>query len=476
MGERRVAAIVNNGWSAMSSEDAVTPPDRVGLGLREVWNRASSEPIDGEEMGVLVFDSNARIVFVNGALARLSERSATELVGQPVGALLPDLAVREDSAERLQSPPIRRLPQGLWQSLRLSRGADGAGLSVEAVLHDFDASGARLSLMSVRGSPAPGLPLPELRRLAWAAEQGVEAVMITDGDGVIQYVNSAFEVLTGFARVEAVGKPATITKSGLHDADFYRTLWATIRAGNVFRGVLANRKKTGEIYYEEKIIQPFADTRGQITHYVATARDMTDHVQALARLERLANYDSLTALPNRNLFMDRLRQALLHTSRRGGRFALACIDVDNLKSINDTLGHAAGDTVLQVVGQRLKHSIREGDSVGRLSGDEFALILEDLTEIANAATVLEKIVSTFSAPIGIEEHMVQVSVSIGVCTYPDDGMDERLLLKHADLAMYDAKAAGRNGYRFFAADQPADRRAPAPRDAAVAWFSARLKG
>ena len=137
MGDRRsVAAIVKNGWSAMSSEsseDAVTPPDWVGSGLREARNRASSEPIDGEETGILVFDSNARIVFVNGALARLSERSATELVGQPVGALLPDLAVREDSAERLQIPPIRRMPQGFSKSLRLSRGADGAGLPVEAV-------------------------------------------------------------------------------------------------------------------------------------------------------------------------------------------------------------------------------------------------------------------------------------------------------------------------------------------------------
>jgi diguanylate cyclase (GGDEF)-like protein/PAS domain S-box-containing protein len=460
----------------MSGEDIVMAPDGVGSGLCETWNWTGSDSMDGEEIGILVFDANACIVFANGVLARLSQCSATELVGQPVGALLPDLAVREDSAEGLQSSPIRRLSQGVWQSLRLTRGADEAALPVEAVLHGFDASGTRHFLVSLRGSPAPGLPLPELRRLAWAAEQGTEAVMITDSDGVIQYVNSAYEALTGFARVEAVGKPAAIVKSGLHDADFYRTLWATIRAGNVFRGVLANRKKSGEIYYEEKIIRPFADGRGRMTHYVATARDMTDHVLALARLEQLANYDSLTGLPNRNLFMDRLRQALLHTSRRGGRFALACIDVDDLKSINDTLGHAAGDAVLHAVGQRLKHSIREGDTVGRLSGDEFALILEDLIEIANAATVLEKIVSAFSAPVSFEEHMVPVSVSIGVCTYPDDGMDERLLLRHADLAMYDAKAAGRNGYRFFAADQPAEFRAPAPRDAAVAWFSARLKG
>ncbi len=283
------------------------------------------------------------------------------------------------------------------------------------------------------------------------AERSPDAIVITDARGVIEFVNPAFEALTGYARSEAVGLTPAIVSSGQHGTDFYSNLWSTICAGAVFRGIFSNRRKNGELFREDEVIVPFADGSGHITHFVSAGRDASARVRNIDRLMHQATHDSLTDLPNRSLFLDRLGQALKYASRRREGFTLAIADIDRFKTINDTLGHAAGDAVLQAVGARLQQYVRDVDTVARLGGDEFGLILVDVGDPAGAARAFEKMLMAFRAPVSVEERAVQVSLSIGACMFPADADSETALLRRADAAMYAAKRQGGNGYSFFGA-------------------------
>ena len=208
-----------------------------------------------------------------------------------------------------------------------------------------------------------------VHKLSSAIEQTADSVVITDLHGTIEYVNPAFEKNTGFRRAEAVGQTPRIVKSGKHDAEFYRRLWDTILRGEAFRDVLVNRRKDGTLYYEEKTITPLKDEKGRITHFVSTGKDVTERMEAQERLDRLAYYDTLTGLPNRNLFRDRLRHALERVQRAGRTVATLVLDLDNFKAVNDSLGHEVGDLLLKAISERLRACVREEDTVARLGGE-----------------------------------------------------------------------------------------------------------
>lgn len=290
---------------------------------------------------------------------------------------------------------------------------------------------------------------PELEHVVWLAEQTSDAVIITDADGVIEYVNPAFEAMTGHARSDALGRTPAILKSGYHDAAFYRALWDQLRAGAEFRGVLINRRKNGEMYHEEKAIRPFVNGTGRITHFISTGRDVSDRVRAMEKLAHAATHDSLTDLPNRTLFFDRLAQALRYATRHAAAFAVAIVDIDRFKAVNDSHGHVVGDALLKSVAQRLRRAVREADTVARLGGDEFGLILLDAGNASSAGRILAKIVRAAAKPFEADGHAVRASVSIGACLYPSHALDESELMKHADEAMYEAKHAGGNSHRLY---------------------------
>jgi diguanylate cyclase (GGDEF)-like protein/PAS domain S-box-containing protein len=289
---------------------------------------------------------------------------------------------------------------------------------------------------------------PELQKLAWSVEQSSDAVVISDAEGVIQYVNPAFEVMTGFARSEVLGRTPGIVKSGHHSPDFYRAMWGALRSGVEFRGVLINRKKSGELFHEEKVIRPFLGSHGRATHFVSIGRDVTDRIREMADLTRAATHDSLTDLPNRRLFFDRLGQALRQAVRRASGLAVAVVDVDRFKVINDVHGHLAGDAVLQEVASRLQRCVREEDTVARLGGDEFGLILLDAADAAVVSALLEKILRSIAAPLPVEDHMIAMSVSIGASLSRADESNGRELMQRADEAMYRAKRDGGNCYHL----------------------------
>jgi diguanylate cyclase (GGDEF)-like protein/PAS domain S-box-containing protein len=295
----------------------------------------------------------------------------------------------------------------------------------------------------------------EMSKLSRALEQTADAIMITDAHGRIEYVNPAFERTTGFERREAIGNTPAVLKSGKHGAEFYSELWRTILRGDVFSEVFVNRRKDGSLFYEEKTITPLTDELGRITHFIASGKDISERMQVQERLQYLAHHDTLTELPNRALLLDRLKQALARARWHRRLVGVLFVDLDRFKVINDTLGHDAGDRLLQTLGERFRSAVRERDTVARLGGDEFAILLDEIASANDIAGVAKKVLAALSPPFVVDGRELFVTASIGVALYPNDGEDSSTLLKHADTAMYRAKDLGRNNYQFYSSEMSA---------------------
>lgn len=288
--------------------------------------------------------------------------------------------------------------------------------------------------------------------LAAVLEQTSDLVSITDRRGRFVYLNPAFERATGYRQQELLARPASVLKSGLHPAGFYRALWQRLQSGGEFAAVFVNRRRDGALYQEDKRIRPLKDAAGRITHFVATGRDITDQAyqQAhLARLQYLAYHDPLTELPNRLWLSETLHRALAQAERYQRLVALMYLDLDGFKPINDRYGHQAGDQLLRAFAHRVTGILREGDVLARLGGDEFVVLIEQLEQVEGALAVADKIVELGRRPFEIEGHRVRVACSLGIVFHPfsEVGADE--LLSLADSAMYQAKRAGRGRVQIF---------------------------
>lgn len=291
-------------------------------------------------------------------------------------------------------------------------------------------------------------------RIAATAFESQEGIFITDASANILRVNRAFSKITGYTAAEVIGHNPRRFSSGQHDTEFYRTLWQSLQQTGSWEGEIWNRRKNGELFPEYLTITAVKNPDDIITNYVATFNDITLSKLAEDEIKNLAFYDPLTSLPNRRLLMDRLNQALASSSRSGQQGALLFIDLDNFKNLNDTLGHAIGDLLLQHVAKRLASCVREGDTVARLGGDEFVVMLEGLsTHPAEAATqaelVGEKILAHLNLPYQLDSHAYYNSPSIGVTLFKNHECALEELMKQADIAMYQSKKAGRNTLRFF---------------------------
>jgi len=277
-------------------------------------------------------------------------------------------------------------------------------------------------------------------------DRSSDAAILTALDGRILHVNRAFEEMTGYMREEAVGRTPALLKSGRQLREFYESLWKTLRAGRQFTGVLVNRRKTGELFHEEKSIWPLINAQGGVTHYVSTGRDVSRRVASMEHLVHTATHDGLTDLPNRVLFMDRLEQELRHARRSGERLLVALLDVDRFKTVNDSLGHQTGDALLREIAVRLRRSVREQDTVARLGGDEFAMVLPGVINAQGAERILTNVTESFTSPIAVNHFMLQTSVSLGACLWAGPPWEQGLLFALADQALYRVKRGGGDGF------------------------------
>lgn len=290
------------------------------------------------------------------------------------------------------------------------------------------------------------------RQLILAAsviENTIEGITITDSNGVIQKVNPAFTSITGYRADEAIGKTPRILKSDKHNYEFYHKMWTNITSRGNWSGEIWNRRKNGDAYPEWLSINAIKDASDKITHFVAIFHDISEVKMGEEKLKYQANHDTLTGLPNRQLFNDRLEMALAYARRHKQKVGVIFIDLDNFKNVNDTLGHYVGDILLQKVAEILKRCVRIEDTVARLGGDEFMVILQDISSEDNAVETARRILREFARPLNIHDTEFFISSSIGITIFPDDGEDVLTLVKNADLAMYRVKETGKSSYQLF---------------------------
>jgi len=345
---------------------------------------------------------------------------------------------------RLVTRPLREMTSGL------NRIADG---DIEhahplPVLRADEVGEASTAFNRVMEKSGELIQQQRMARIVF--ENSLEGITVTDAQSRIQLVNKAFTDTTGYRPEEVIGQTPNILKSGRQGDEFYQAFWNALRRDGEWRGEIWNRRKNGSVYAEWLNVSAVRNPIGEVEHYVAIFSDITERKEREEAMTFQAFHDALTGLPNRLLFKDRLDQALAHARRSKNRTpAVMFLDLDKFKQINDTLGHDVGDFLLKEVAARLKACVRASDTVARFAGDEFTVLLPDVTSADEAETVAGKILAAMQEPVRLGDSDRVVTTSIGISLYPDDGRDSEALMKAADAAMYQVKRSGRAGRCFF---------------------------
>jgi len=277
-----------------------------------------------------------------------------------------------------------------------------------------------------------------------------EGIIVCDPHSRIIAVNPAFERITGYSEAEVIGHTPRILHSGRQGPDFYTAMWRGMQESDQWAGEVWNRRKSGEVYAEWLALSAVRDAAGNLTHYVGVFSDITEHKEQEQHLRHLALFDALTDLPNRAQLLQRLEHALQLGARQTSRLAVLFVDLDRFKEINDSMGHEAGDLLLREIAARLRAVVRQADTVARMGGDEFVLLLEELRGGDDAARLAEELLRAVARPMMLNEQEVAISASVGIGIYPEDGTSASDLMRNADAAMYEAKRNGRNRYAFYA--------------------------
>ncbi len=388
-------------------------------------------------------DQRGIVIECNLTLCRLLNRERSELIGYPLGRNLPaeDLPILQDMFSQ-RDPAVEN-------TLRLRSHHEGAPIlhvllklqRVEKPIEDTGHWRAAISDITSLHQLTE-----ELRIKSAAIENTLEGVLITRVDGTICFVNAAFEKTTGYSLQKVVGKNPNILHSGKHTSSFYQDMWQAITHNGHWRGEIWNRRANGEIYPEWMSISTVFDASKKPAYYVGVFSDITTEENMRQRLHKLAYYDGVTDLPNRHLFMDRLGQAIADARRNHRKLALLFIDLDRFKNINDTLGHSTGDLLLIEVSRRIAANLREVDTVARMGGDEFMILLSNITGDKDSLLIANKLLGAMADPFDLEGRQYHISASIGISHFPADGAEAEDIIRHADIAMYQAKAQGRNTY------------------------------
>ncbi len=405
--------------------------------------------LDSTQEGFLMADLDDVVIQVNPAFAKL-------LGGEPEGIMGRSLYDFVDPANHaiLEAQGIRRArgEQSVYE-LDLTRLDGNLAPCQFSATPITDETGTRTGSFALV-SDLSGRRAHEayVRQVVAMFESTAEGVMLTDLEGHILSVNPAFTAVTGYTEAEALGRNPSFLKSGRHSDEFYQAMWAELVATGHWQGEVWDRRKNGEIYPEWLTISAVHDASGAVQSYVGVFSDISHIKRSEEELERLAHYDPLTGLPNRILMHAQLNHALDRAGRHKERVAVMVLDLDGFKTVNDSLGHPAGDLLLQTIAGRLHRLLRSEDTVARMGGDEFAVIAEAVGNAGNPGLIAEKIIQAVAEPVDLNGHRALVTASVGIALYPDDGNDTTSLLQAADMAMYASKQAGRNTSRFHHAD------------------------
>ncbi|MEY8879665.1 MAG: EAL domain-containing protein, partial [Leptothrix sp. (in: b-proteobacteria)] len=409
---------------------------------------------DGIGDAAIFTDPTRRVVMVNPAFSSVFGYSAAEVIGRTTTFLyISEADYLAQGQRRFRGDASPETPEA--QSSRFEwcyRRKDGSQFWAETLATPVrDATGQLIGLLSLHHDISERRRADErLLQSAAVFSNSQEGIVITDAQHCIVSANPAFSTITGYSEAEVIGRPMSTLRSGRHDPAFYQAMRHSLASTDAWRGEIWNRRKNGEVYPQWLAINAIYDSRGLVSNYVGVFTDISHIKASEARLEHLAHFDPLTNLPNRLLVLSRIQHAIDRCARQQRRVAVLYIDLDRFKTVNDSLGHPAGDELLRLLSERLAARLRGADTLARLGGDEFMLVLEDLLrteDVSNVARILLKLLEEpFQLGHGQE---VFISASIGVSIYPDDASSVTELVQHADTAMYQAKDQGRNTFSFY---------------------------
>lgn len=406
----------------------------------EVYRAAINTPA----LGFWSIDLQGRFLEVNDAYVKLSGYSREELLGMGV----PDIEALEspeDTAARIDR--LMRVGCDRFRSKHLRK--DGTVWPVEIVTTYSGIQGGRIFVF-IEDITEKVAQENRLELAARVFETMEQAVMITDSDNRIVSINPAVTRITGYSISEVLGQNPRMFSSGRHDEAFYAAMWNSLIALGQWEGEIWDRRKDGTVYAKWLTIKAIYDLHGNVHQYVSVFSDITERKKTEELIWKQANFDSLTQLPNRYLLNEHIEQEIKKAQRSGWQLAVLFIDLDRFKEVNDSLGHAKGDTLLVQAARRISNCVRDTDTIARLGGDEFTVVLSDFGGRSNLERIVQSLIHDLSEPYDLgDDDLVYVTASIGITLYPDDAGNLQDLLKHSDQAMYVAKAEGRNRFSYF---------------------------
>lgn len=420
----------------------ISESKRDEMQLRKLYRALEQSPVS-----VVITNLDGAIEYVNPQFEQSTGYSEAEVLGNNPRILQSGDKTSEDYAQMWQT----LLDGDVWRGEFHNRRKDGSTYWEFASISPVrDESGRLTHFIGVKEDiTAKKLIEDQLRMNATVLQTVSEAVMVTDENNRITFVNPAFIRITGYAADEVMGEDPAMLSSGRHDTEFYRDMWHTLNEKGHWSGEVWNRRKDGRVYPEWLSLAINRDAEGRIREHVAVFSDITQRKRDEEHIVRQANYDALTQLPNRTLLSDRIDRAIRNADREGYRVALLFIDLDQFKAVNDSLGHVVGDDLLRQFSGRLSGCVRSSDTVARFGGDEFVVLTQHMGGADGAAMLAEKVLEAVKHPFNLSGKSIVVGASIGVSIYPEDCKDEDTMLRNADIAMYQAKESGRNRYRFF---------------------------
>lgn len=413
------------------------------LGESERFIRTVTDNLPGL---VAYWDETLRCRFANKQYLDWFNKTPAEMIGIRIQDLM------GETLFALNEPYLRRALLGEQQNFErtLTKTSGEIKSTWANYIPDVDADGKVIGIFVLVSDVTALKQAEEAQRIAATAFESQEAMMITDAETVILRINRAFTEVTGYTAEDIVGKTPRMLKSGQHDAAFYLAMWERISRTGTWQGEIWDRRKNGEIFPNWMTITAVKDAGGAVTHYVGTHTDITLRKAAEKQIHELAFFDPLTNLPNRRMMLDRLEEGLAQAKRFRRSLAVMFLDIDRFKQINDTFGHDVGDKLLLEVSKRLSSCVRSVDTVSRQGGDEFVIVLPEISHPRDSTLIAEKIVMAIRDPVSVDHHVLNVTTSIGIAVFAVDGNDDaQALMKKADAAMYAVKHAGRDGYQLF---------------------------
>ncbi|WP_370298577.1 EAL domain-containing protein [Pontibacterium sp.] len=452
--DRHNLQILKDGNAYLGSETPTAEGGEVWVRLdvthtrnNELELRKLSRALEQSPVSVVITDTNGTIEYINPTAEQISGYNKAEVIGANPRIFRSGKHSRKDYSLMWKALHAGKRWQGVFRNKRKSGELYWEAATISSIRND---AGIITHFVAVKDDISERKQAEDtLRMNAAVFETTTEGILITDAHSRIMSVNRAFTRITGYSQDEVKGFTPRMLRSDLHDKNFYNEMWDALNSNNNWSGEIWNKRKDGTIYPQWLSLSAIRNSQGEIQQYVAVFSDITQRKEHEDKIRQQANFDALTGLPNRSLLKRKLKQTLRRAKEQQQHCALLFIDLDRFKAVNDTMGHAVGDKLLQQVAGRLQMEIRDEDTIARFGGDEFVVILSHVEEDNQLASTSQRIIDCLRAPFKLRERELYIGASIGISRFPDDCSDSDTMLRHADMAMYKAKEQGRNQYQFF---------------------------